>query len=231
MEVAPPAVARAPAAVENRLIIGGADISWMTPPTKKECPDETTSPGRLEASGADEYSCAGRSYKTLFQSKDFVALVPGERHKALREWMQSDAKSRADASGDSSAVWRHEMASIEIAYAKRYNESLPCDCFWLTLALPVSLLWITYFAATWIWTGNTYSGGNVFSSANVAPADAPSPDRRSNGAFFSRRIIRSRTLRALIVLSVAYAIVICTIWWTQSPVFGIYDFLLACYWF
>ena len=95
MEVAPPAVARAPAAVENRLIIRGVDISWMTPPTKKECPDETTSPGRLEASGADEYSCAGRSYKTLFQSKDLVALVTGERHKALREWMQSDAKSRA----------------------------------------------------------------------------------------------------------------------------------------
>ena len=113
---APAGVARAPAAVENSLIIGGRDLSWATA-TQKECPDETTSPGRLEAAGADEYSCAGRSYKTLFQSKDFVALVSGERHKALREWMQSDAKSRAAASGDSSAVWRHEMASIEIAYA------------------------------------------------------------------------------------------------------------------
>ena len=229
IEVAPPYVPNRTSAFNSPR---APDLSWLDgEPLAQLCRDETKSPGRLQAPGADELSCAGKSYKTLIQSSEFLALAPDARHKILRRWMQSDAKSRAYADGDTAAVWRQDMSAVEIDYAKRFSQPLPCDCFWLTLTLPIALVWSTYFAATWVWNGHGQSSGQALARpAHLSPS-APGRRRPSIGALIFKNLFSRRASRALVVVTTAYAFVVCAVWLTQSPLFGGYAFLLACYWY
>lgn len=117
-----------PGTPDTGIIVGGADISWMAPGgATARAPSTAEQPTMPVVTGIDDLSESGRSYKTLFASKEFLAADSKQRTEQLDKWERTDALARAAANGDSPAQIKADLAAVRRKFAARYGEQNVID--------------------------------------------------------------------------------------------------------